>query len=74
MTDETKATVTLNELCKELKIDPREARMMLRLAAKKKADYPTLAKDHVPRQPWEWPQGSKGLADARKALTSAPAA
>lgn len=74
MTDENNATVTLNELCKELNIDPREARMMLRLAAKKKNDYPALAKDHLPRQPWEWAKGSKGLAEARKALTAAPTA
>lgn len=72
MSDEP--TVTLNELCKELKVNPREARMMLRLAAKKKADYPTLAKDHVPRQPWEWAKASKGLAEARKVLTAAPPA
>jgi len=48
--------------------------MMLRLAAKKKAEYPNLAKDRAPRQPWEWPSGSKGLAEARKALTASPAA
>jgi len=74
MTDEPTKTVTLNDLCKELKVDPRDARMMLRLAAKKKAEYPNLAKDHAPRQPWEWPSGSKGLAEARKALTASPAA
>ena len=72
MTDEATKTVTLNDLCKELKLDPRDARMMLRLASKKKAEFPALAKDHVPRQPWEWPAGSKGLAEARRALTVAP--
>lgn len=71
MTDETK-TVTLNDLCKELKLDPRDARLMLRLAIKKKAEYPNLGKGHEPRQPWQWDAGSKGLAEARKALTAAP--
>ena len=72
MTDEPTKSVTLNDLCGELKLDPRDARMMLRLASKKKADYPNLAKDHAPRQPWAWTAGSKGLAEARKALTAAP--
>jgi hypothetical protein len=73
MTDETTKTVTLDDLCKEMKLDPRDARMMLRLAVKKKSEYPALSKDRVPRQPWEWPAGSKALAEARKALTSPPA-
>lgn len=64
------ATVTLDILCKELKLAPREARMMLRLAVKKKAEFPNLAKDHEPRAPWQWAENSKGLAEARKALTS----
>jgi hypothetical protein len=70
MTTLTNDKVTLIDLCKELKVDPRDARMALRLAVKKKAEYPTLAKDHVPRQPWEWATGSKGLVEARKALTA----
>lgn len=74
MTDEATKTVTLGDLCKELKLDPRDARMMLRLAVKKKADYPALSKDRVARQPWEWPAGSKSLAEARKALAPPPAA
>jgi len=64
------ATVTLDMLCKELKLSPREARMMLRLAVKKKAEFPNLAKDHEPRAPWQWAANSKGLTEARKALTS----
>jgi len=64
------ATVTLDMLCKELKLVPREARMMLRLAVKKKGEFPNLAKDHEPRAPWQWSANSKGLAEARKALTS----
>lgn len=72
MTDETPKTVTLNDLCRELKIDPRDARMVLRLASKKAKEFPNLTKDHVARQPWEWASGSKGLDEARKALTTAP--
>jgi len=74
MIDQPTPSVTLNDLCKELKLDPRDARMMLRLAAKKKAEFPNLAKEHAPRQPWEWEAGSKGLAEARKALTASPSA
>ena len=62
------ATVTLDMLCRELKLAPREARMMLRLAVKKKAEFPNLAKDHEPRAPWQWSHGSKALEEARRAL------
>ena len=64
------ATVTLDMLCRELKLAPREARMMLRLAVKKKGEFPNLARDHEPRAPWQWAANSKGLTEARKALTS----
>lgn len=63
--------VTLEELAKELELSPRDARMLLRLAAKQKGLYPNLGKDHVPRQPWQWAHGSKGLAEAKKALAPA---
>ena len=46
--DKTK-TITLTDLCGELKIKPREARMMLRLAVSKKLEYPALADAHVAR-------------------------
>ena len=65
------ALITLDQLAKELKVNPRDARMLLRLAAKQKELYPNLGKDHVARQPWQWTPGSKALAEARKALTSA---
>jgi hypothetical protein len=64
-------TITLKHLCDELKVDPREARMALRLAAKRRAEFPTLGKDRAARQPWEWAAGSKALTEARKALTAA---
>lgn len=62
--------VTLDQLAREMKVAPREARMMLRLAAKQTKAYPTLGKEHVARQPWQWAPGSKALAEARKALAA----
>lgn len=64
--------VTLDQLAREMNMPPRDARMLLRLAAKQTRLYPTLGKDHVARQPWQWTPGSKALDEARKAL-SAPA-
>lgn len=70
--DPSKAsTVTLEQLAREMKMPPRDARMLLRLAAKQTKLYPTLGKEHVARQPWSWTVGSKALDEARKALTSA---
>ena len=60
--------VSLSDLCTELKVKPREARMMLRLAVSKKGEYPALTEAHVPRQPWQWGKGSKALTEAKKAL------
>lgn len=60
--------LTLSALCKELKLDPRLARMQLREAVKDTKTYPHLAGEHKPRLPWAWAPGSKALADARKAL------
>jgi len=62
--------VTLDQLAREMKMSPRDARMLLRFAAKQTKLYPTLGKDHVARQPWSWTPGSKALDEARKALTS----
>lgn len=70
MTTEKTKTITLHDLCTELKIKPRDARMMLRLAISKKQEFPALADGHIARQPWQWPTGSKALAEARKALTT----
>lgn len=64
--------VTLDQLAREMKMPPRDARMLLRLAAKQTKLYPTLGKDHVARQPWQWTPGSKALEEARKALSSTP--
>ena len=61
--------ITLDALCREFELVPREARMMLRLAVKKKGEFPNLAKDHEPRAPWQWTANSKGLIEARRALT-----
>ncbi len=64
------AMITLDQLAREMKLPPRDARMLLRLAAKQTKLYPTLGKDHVARQPWSWAQGSKALEEARKALST----
>jgi hypothetical protein len=65
--------VTLDQLAHEMKMPPRDARMLLRLAAKQTKQYPNLGKEHVARQPWQWTPGSKALEEARKALASNPA-
>lgn len=64
--------VTLEDVAREVKISPRDARMLLRLAAKQTKLYPTLGKEHVARQPWQWTTGSKALDEARKALSATP--
>lgn len=64
--------VTLDQLAREMKMPPRDARMLLRLAAKQTKLYPTLGKEHVARQPWAWTPGSKALEEARKALSATP--
>lgn len=64
--------VTLDQLAREMKMPPRDARMLLRLAAKQTRQYPNLGKEHVARQPWSWTLGSKALEEARKALTATP--
>ncbi len=70
-TEKSKAeVVTLDQLAREMKMSPRDARMLLRLAAKQTKQYPTLGKEHVARQPWQWAPGSKALEEARKALST----
>ena len=64
--------VTLDQLAREMKMPPRDARMLLRLAAKQTKLYPTLGKEHVARQPWQWTPGSKALDEARQALSATP--
>lgn len=60
--------VSLDQLAREMKVSPRDARMLLRLAAKQTKLYPTLGKEHIARQPWSWTPGSKALEEARRAL------
>jgi len=70
-TNDTKADfVMLDQLAGELKMSARDARMILRLAAKQKTKFPNLGKEHTPRQPWQWTPGSKALNEARKALSN----
>lgn len=66
------ALVTLDQIANEMKMSPRDARMLLRLASKQTKLYPTLGKEHVARQPWQWTPGSKALDEARKALSTTP--
>jgi hypothetical protein len=68
--DDKPEAVTLDQLAREMKMPPRDARMLLRLAAKQTKLYPTLGKEHVARQPWQWTPGSKALDEARKALAA----
>lgn len=71
--DDNKAEmVTLDQLAREMKMTPRDARMLLRLAAKQTRQYPNLGKEHIARQPWQWTPGSKALEEARKALSATP--
>lgn len=69
MTAKTPEIVTLNQLCTELKLDPRECRERLRLAARDATKFPELAKMHKPRTPWQWAKASAGEKEARAAIT-----
>ena len=60
--------VTLKQLCTELKVDSREARERLRLAARDAKKNPELAKSHKPGHTWERPKNSIALKEARAAL------
>ena len=62
--------ITLKQLCTELKVDPREARERLRLAARDAKKYSEFAKSHKPAHAWEWPKNSPALKEARAALSN----
>jgi len=70
MSDSEKNSVGLKVLCQELKLDPRDARAKLRIAAKDKKNYPQLHASHQSRKPWRWEAPSAGLDEARKALSA----
>ena len=59
--------ITLKDLCKDLKLNPREALEKLRTAARDKKNYPALAA-HKPRTPWQWVKGSDGEKEVRGVL------
>jgi hypothetical protein len=61
--------ITLSDLCRETKHDPKLARAKLRAAVKDAKQFPELAKSHTARKAWEWPKGSTAIAEARKAIT-----
>lgn len=54
----TTEIITLKQLCKELKLNPYDARKSLRAAASDRKKHPELAKIHKPRTPWRWLKGS----------------
>jgi hypothetical protein len=66
----TTEIITLKQLCKELKTDPREARERLRAAVRDAGMHPELAKMHKPRTPWQWVKGSAAEKEAKTILTS----
>lgn len=68
MDNSMNAEVTLKQICQEMKLDPRLARMLLRDAAKDKKRYPNLSENRAVRAPWSWPSGSKGLNEALTVL------
>jgi hypothetical protein len=63
-------TVTLKQLCTELKVDPREAREKLRFAKRDAKKNPELAKSHKPGHAWEWPKQSLAVKEARSILSA----
>lgn len=62
--------VSLKMICVELKIDPREAREKLRIAARDSKKYPDLAKSRKAGEPWQWQKGSNALSEARSVLAN----
>lgn len=62
--------VTLKQLCTELKINPYDARLKLRMAVREPKKYPELAKSHKPGHAWEWSKNSPALKEVRAALTA----
>lgn len=64
----TTEIITLIQLCKELKPDPRVARERLFAAARDTKKYPQLAKSYKPRPLWRWVKGSSPKRETRIAL------
>ena len=56
----TTTIITLDDICAEMKVSPRDARSRLRMASKDGKKYPNLGKEHVARQPWRWTDGTPG--------------
>jgi hypothetical protein len=61
--------VTLKQLCVELKIDSREAREKLRIAARDPRKFAELKKSHQSGAAWEWKKGSMAEKEARGVLS-----
>jgi len=60
--------ISLKQICKERRLDPRLSRMLLREAAKDTKKNPNLAKGRAARAPWSWQKGSKALEEALAVL------
>lgn len=56
--------ITLKQICKEKKLDPRLSRMLLREATKDAKKYPNISKERTSRMLWAWVKGSKGHEEA----------
>ena len=59
--------ITLKQLCEELNIAPRKARIKLREAIK---ENPELVKNHKSRTQWRWVKGSEEWKEIEERLTS----
>ncbi len=70
MDKEISEEVTLKQICKERKLDPRLSRMLLRDAVKDAKKYPNLSKERAIRTPWAWVKGSKGYDEALAVLNA----
>jgi len=62
--------ITLKQLCAELKIHPRDARVLLRMAVRDSKKNPELAKSHKPGHAWEWPKNAPAPKEVRAALAN----
>jgi hypothetical protein len=56
----TPEVVTLKDICKELRVNPAEARAKLRAAGKKIR--------HAPKSAWQWSKGSPVIKEVKAIL------
>jgi len=68
----TTEIITLKDLCKELKLDPREARGRLRAAVRDTKNFPELTMVHKPSSLWKWVKGSASEKEVRLLFSKYP--